>query len=249
MHLKTILIFCSVSFFTGTMSEGLNAPQIQCYNALVKDLSFNSIERVNKVLKYFGIKEKYNFNCTDDSFIKATDILNFVVQYNKLGDDKNMEKLSKEEVKQISTDFQKICDRNGIVMDSNKYEEVIVIIYHYVGSVEKLNEEEIKQISTKVRKLSDSNGVIDFSQNRKLMNIMDNFFKSVKMQDGWKDQIYSQYYFDLSLVLLHILQFRAQINNTVFGKVENVDCFVKSIRFILSDSHPDTINAQYSWIR
>ncbi|XP_050542393.1 uncharacterized protein LOC126906133 [Daktulosphaira vitifoliae] len=139
MHLKSILIFFLVCFLTDTMSEGLNAIQIQCFLKLVKSLRHYNTEAVNKVLKYFRINEEYKYNCEDKTYVRAFEILKFVVQFNKLCDNKQLENLSIEEVELISTEFNKLADNEKLI-DGDQYVYLISIIGKDVGCENKLND-------------------------------------------------------------------------------------------------------------
>ncbi|XP_050542166.1 uncharacterized protein LOC126905989 [Daktulosphaira vitifoliae] len=131
MHLKSILIFCALCFFTDTMSEGLNALHIQSFQVLVQN--FNNKETVEKVLKYFGIDKEYNYNSEDNTFIRAFKILNFVAGVDKLSDNTRLaEKLDREMVENISTLFSELDIEKDGVIDGSQYNEIRKKCHHYV---------------------------------------------------------------------------------------------------------------------
>ncbi|XP_050542164.1 uncharacterized protein LOC126905988 [Daktulosphaira vitifoliae] len=106
MHLKTILIFCAVCFFTDTLSDGLNAIQIQCLQILVKN--YNDKEMVKKVIKAFNVNEEYDYNTEDNECKRVYEILYFMHQYDKAGDgitlpgdQKEIIKLDKNELERV----------------------------------------------------------------------------------------------------------------------------------------------------
>ncbi|XP_050541523.1 uncharacterized protein LOC126905645 isoform X2 [Daktulosphaira vitifoliae] len=107
MHLKTILIFFLVCFFTSTKSEGLNAPQIKHYQWLIYVHSNREI--IKRVLMANNIEEIYkDYNNEDQLPIRFYKLLKFLVNVEKCGDDaKNVEKLNQNDLNNISTKF---CD-------------------------------------------------------------------------------------------------------------------------------------------
>ncbi|XP_050542172.1 uncharacterized protein LOC126905991 isoform X3 [Daktulosphaira vitifoliae] len=135
MHLKTILIFCSVCFFTDTMSYGLNAIQIQCLQVLVK--KYNDKDKVNKVIKAFNVKEEYDYNTEDNEYKRVYKILYFMHKYDKVGDSitlpgdqKEIIKLDKNELERVFGHFRELgLEDIGFIDYENYYNLINSIDY------------------------------------------------------------------------------------------------------------------------
>ncbi|XP_050542171.1 uncharacterized protein LOC126905991 isoform X2 [Daktulosphaira vitifoliae] len=141
MHLKTILLFCSVCFFTDTMSDGLNAIQIQCLQILVK--KYNDKDKVNKVIKAFNVDEEYDYNTEDNECKRVYEILYFMHQYHKAGDNitipgdqKEIIKLNKNELESVFGNFCDIGLSGDGIIDNKNYKRLIDSI-HYSGLIQK----------------------------------------------------------------------------------------------------------------
>ncbi|XP_050542177.1 uncharacterized protein LOC126905996 [Daktulosphaira vitifoliae] len=200
MHLKTIIIFCAVGFFTDTMSEGLNAIQIQCIQMLTK--KYNDDAMIRKFLNFFFIEVNDEFVLEDNPNTRTFEILKMFGTKNKLGDDKNIEKLEKEEVEAIINVFSSVC-QNGLIKETG-YIQLIDLIRDYIK-----NEETVNDWKTNINK-----------DNRKS--------------------------YDLGDVMLELLRYRAQLNNTVYGKQEDVDIIDNTVFMIELDHKIAYINNRYS---
>ncbi|XP_050542174.1 uncharacterized protein LOC126905993 [Daktulosphaira vitifoliae] len=130
MHLKTIIIFCLVCFFTDTMSNGLNAIQIQFLRILVK--KFNKIGEVNKVIQCFNINEEYHYNTEVHENKRVNDILHFMYQYDKAGDgiklpgdQKEIMRLDKYDLDIVFHHFFRIVLNNNGIIEFSEYKSLI----------------------------------------------------------------------------------------------------------------------------
>ncbi|XP_050542818.1 uncharacterized protein LOC126906314 isoform X2 [Daktulosphaira vitifoliae] len=205
MYLQTILIFCSVCFFTGTVSQGLNARQIYLYHELIWTYDIDVIEHA---LKCNGINSK-SINEICDRYKKSREvsavqlnmILNLLVQVNKWGDERNVEKLCTEEVEKFSIEFDNLdLDNNG-----------------------RLNKEEY-------------NNLIDYLIEKELKVDEDNKINPKGSVDVFEMDIIDENknYFDLSDVLLKVIQYKAYYNGTTFVEC-NIWYIVQAILYNISN--------------
>ncbi|XP_050542173.1 uncharacterized protein LOC126905992 [Daktulosphaira vitifoliae] len=131
MHLKIILIFCALCFFTDTMSKGLNAIQIQCLQILVKN--YNDKEIVNKVINAFNVDKEYNYNHNDTEHKRVYDILHFMHTFDKAGDKiiltGDEHPIIKLDINELKIVFDHISDiglkDNGCVVEEEKFHTLI----------------------------------------------------------------------------------------------------------------------------
>ncbi|XP_050542155.1 uncharacterized protein LOC126905980 [Daktulosphaira vitifoliae] len=189
MHLKTILIFCSFCFFTGIISDGLNARQIDLFEKLILDSKFgNNIDTIKNALYCHDIEETYNdYNVDDENSVKIFKILNFLAKVKKRGDDRKVEKLDINEVQIISNKFSNLDTNNDGLLDK---EQCITLIDYYVSNVVTRNKNDNENLKSAVVNL--------------------------------KKEIYDEYtQYRLNVVLIKVLFYKAQLNNTEFGERYN----------------------------
>ncbi|XP_050541533.1 uncharacterized protein LOC126905649 isoform X1 [Daktulosphaira vitifoliae] len=193
MHLKTILIICSVCFFTGTMSNGLNAKQIRFFQKLI--WHYGDIRMINHTLKCTGVNEIYKcYNTHEEKGERLDKILNFLVEVNKWGDDKNVEKLDINDVKRILTQLNKFSSyKYGLLYeeDFRNFMNNNINIF-LIESKVTLNNEDMVKIKMAIRYL-----INDINKNR-----------------NWD-------YYDLGDVLLIVLKYKAECNKTKFGEIND----------------------------
>ncbi|XP_050541534.1 uncharacterized protein LOC126905649 isoform X2 [Daktulosphaira vitifoliae] len=193
MHLQTTLILFSICFFTSTKSKGLNANQL----AHVKEMHWyiiNDHDILQKVLKKFDIKEEYDYNPTEEKGERLDKILNFLVEVNKWGDDKNVEKLDINDVKRILTQLNKFSSyKYGLLYeeDFRNFMNNNINIF-LIESKVTLNNEDMVKIKMAIRYL-----INDINKNR-----------------NWD-------YYDLGDVLLIVLKYKAECNKTKFGEIND----------------------------
>ncbi|XP_050547617.1 uncharacterized protein LOC126909244 [Daktulosphaira vitifoliae] len=146
MHLKTILIFCSFSFFKDTMSEGLNIFHIDFFETLIMSKYGENITKINQALLCHEIRLTFNnYNLEDKKSVRIFKIFNFLVHVKKTGDEKTIEKLNENDVEIISNIFSNLdTDNDGLInneklitlIDSIGYcsstGNVIINIYNYL---------------------------------------------------------------------------------------------------------------------
>ncbi|XP_050542175.1 uncharacterized protein LOC126905995 isoform X2 [Daktulosphaira vitifoliae] len=145
MHLKTILIFCSVGFFTDTMGEGLNALQIQCVQVLMKN--HNIPATITKFFDFFrptvGNSEYVSGelpNMYDDPNVGIFEILKMLGAKVKRCDARPIEKLKKDEVEDIANKFDTIDKYQNRLINNEEYIRLIDLYRNYINNVEMINE-------------------------------------------------------------------------------------------------------------
>ncbi|XP_050538440.1 uncharacterized protein LOC126903906 [Daktulosphaira vitifoliae] len=197
MHLKTILIFCSLCLFTDTMSDGLNALHIQSFQVLTRN--FNDNETVKKVFKYFNIDKEYEYNSEDSTYVRAFKMLEFVVGVKKLGHHDYFATLNEYMFKEISTKFHELDLNNDGVIKGSEYMEIVTLYGHFVNRG--------------------------------------------NLIEDWKKNVNPDYFYELSDVLLDLLQYIANNTNKSYLKIYwiCVDIFIENIK---KDVSPNDIYAQ-----
>ncbi|XP_050541532.1 uncharacterized protein LOC126905648 [Daktulosphaira vitifoliae] len=215
MHLKTILIFSSICFFTGTMSQGLNAKQLSYFQNLVWE--YHEIKTVKHGFSCIGIAENYN-DCTLEE-ININDviskkqrlikILNCMVKVDKWGDKKKVEKLDINEVENISTKFRNFDIDNDGALNNTEFKE---FIYGY----------ELRDLIGNEVTLHDYKNVI---------KTLAYFRKDIDQK--------SRVYHDLSDVMLKLLEYKAKFNQTKFDKLEDLYAFHNKLYNISKGCQPE----------
>ncbi|XP_050541551.1 uncharacterized protein LOC126905658 [Daktulosphaira vitifoliae] len=117
MHLKIILIFCSVCFFTVITSIGLTAQNINFFGNLL--FYHDNSTLLSKSLQANNIQRPYSsYNREDTTIIKIWKLLMFLSKINKPGDDIELEKLYGNDVNNILNEFCRIgTNMNSISKD------------------------------------------------------------------------------------------------------------------------------------
>ncbi|XP_050542163.1 uncharacterized protein LOC126905987 [Daktulosphaira vitifoliae] len=201
MHLKTILIFSSVCFFAGIMGQGLNAKQICYFQTLV--WNHFDIKSIKRGFSCIGIEEDYN-DCSLEENINNTmsysevaqglfKILNCMVKVNKWGDNKKVEKLDINNVEKISTKFRHFDKNNNGFLDEEEFTE---FIYDY----------ELRDLIGNEVTLNDYENVI-----YTLTNFRNDIYQKSSLN------------YDLSDVMLKLLEYKAKFNQTKFDIIEDFD--------------------------
>ncbi|XP_050539910.1 uncharacterized protein LOC126904732 [Daktulosphaira vitifoliae] len=212
MHLKTILIFCSFSFFNDTMSEGLNIFHIDFFDTLIMYKYGENTTRIKDALLCHGIRETFNnYNLEDDKSVRIFKIFNFLVGVEKTGDEKTIEKLNENDVQIISNIFSNLDTDNDGLINKEKFITLIDSIGYCssTGNVVTLNE----------------------NDNENLKSTIVNLKKDINDE---KITIYG-----FSKVLIRVLFYKAQFKNTDFGEGQYLHYTKRTISNL---RFPDSIN-------